>query len=166
MKTKRLTTLAVMLSISIVLSIVESALLVVLPIPIPGVKLGLANVVTLIIMYIYGDRDALMILVLRIILVGLLRGNIFSTTFFLSLSGGMVAYIMMWIMKNVKVFSIIGVSIMGAFGHSVGQIAMAIFLIERTELIYYFPYILVLSVMTGVVTGYIGKETLRIVKTI
>ena len=161
MRTKRLTLLAIMLSISIVLSIVESMLPV---IPVPGVKLGLANVVTIIIMYKYGETDALTILILRIILVGLLRGNIFSVTFFLSLSGGMTAYLMMVLFKKLKVFSIIGVSIMGAFGHSVGQIVMAIFLIERTELIYYFPYILLLSVLTGLVTGILATRSLEIIK--
>jgi heptaprenyl diphosphate synthase len=163
MKTKRITLLAIMLSLSIVLSIVESLLPV---IPIPGVKLGLANVVTLIVMYIYGEKDAFMVLLLRIVLVGLLRGNIFSVTFFLSLSGGMTAYLMMVIFKKVKVFSIIGVSIMGAFGHSVGQIVMAIFLIERAELIYYFPYVLVISVVTGVMTGLIAFKSLDIMKNV
>lgn len=160
MKTKRLTLLAVMLAASIVLSIIESQI----PVFIPGVKIGLANVVTLIIFYIYGDRDALLILVLRIVLVGMLTGKIASPTFFLSLSGGMTAYLMMFIFKHLKVFSIIGVSIMGAFGHSVGQIAMAIFLIERTELIFYLPWILVLSVTTGVITGMVSKKSLVIVK--
>ena len=160
MKTKRLTLLAVMLAASIVLSIIESQI----PVFIPGVKIGLANVVTLIIFYIYGDRDALLILVLRIVLVGMLTGKIASPTFFLSLSGGMMAYLMMFIFKHLKVFSIIGVSIMGAFGHSVGQIAMAIFLIERTELIFYLPWVLVLSVTTGVITGMVSKKSLSIVK--
>lgn len=161
MRTKRLTTLAIMLAISIVLSIVESMLPV---IPVPGVKLGLANVVTLLIMFLYGEKDAFTILLLRIILVGLLRGNIFSVTFFLSLSGGMVAYGFMVLFKQLKVFSMVGISIMGSFGHSVGQIAMAIFLIERSELIYYFPYILVLSVITGVFTGLIANRAIVIMK--
>lgn len=161
MRTKRLTTLSIMLAISIVLSIVESMLPV---IPVPGVKLGLANVVTLLIMFLYGEKDAFTVLLLRIILVGLLRGNIFSVTFFLSLSGGMVAYLFMFLFKQINRFSMVGISIMGAFGHSVGQIIMAIFLIERTELIFYFPYILVLSVATGVVTGLIANRALSIMK--
>jgi heptaprenyl diphosphate synthase len=150
-----------MLAISIVLSIVESMLPV---IPVPGVKLGLANVVTLLIMFLYGEKDAFMLLFLRIVLVGLLRGNIFSVTFFLSLSGGMVAYLMMFLFKQMKLFSMVGISIMGSFGHSVGQIAMAIFLIERSELIYYFPYVLVLSVATGVITGLIANRSIDIMR--
>lgn len=166
MKTKRLTTLAIMLSISIVLSIVESSLSALILIPIPGVKLGLANVVTLIIMYIYGDRDAFMIVLLRVVLVGLLRGNIFSMTFYLSFSGGMVAYAFMWLFKHLKVFSPVGVSIMGAFGHSVGQIVIAIIILNTKELIFYFPLILVLSVITGVFTGLLAKRSLDIMKKI
>jgi len=160
MKTKRLTLLAVMLAASIVLSIIESFI----PVFIPGVKLGLANVVTLIIFYLYGDKDAFLILILRIFLVGILVGTIWSPGFYLSLSGGLTAYVMMFLFKHLKVFSIVGVSIMGAFGHSVGQIAMAIFLIERTELIFYLPYILVLSVATGVITGIVSRKSLEIVK--
>ncbi len=160
MRTKRLTLLSIMLSVSIVLSIVESFI----PVFIPGVKIGLANVVTLIIMYLYGEKDAFLVLILRIVLVGILRGTIFSVTFYLSLSGGLSAYLLMFTFKQLRVFSMIGVSIMGAFGHSVGQIAMAIFLIERKELIYYLPYILVLSIITGVLTGMIANRSLSIVK--
>jgi heptaprenyl diphosphate synthase len=161
MRTKRLTTLSILLAISIVLSIVESMLPV---IPVPGVKLGLANVVTLVVLYLYSDKDAFVLLLLRIILVGLLRGNIFSVTFYLSFSGGMTAYLMMYIFKHINIFSLVGISIMGSFGHSVGQIIMAIFLIERTELIYYFPYILVLSVLTGILTGLLSTRVLKIMR--
>ncbi|MCF7925378.1 MAG: Gx transporter family protein [Candidatus Izimaplasma sp.] len=163
MKTKRITMLAILLSISIVLAIVESFLPV---IPVPGVKLGLANVVTLIVMYYFGEKDAFTLLIMRIVLVALLRGNIFSVTFFLSFSGGMMAYIMMILFKSLKIFSIIGVSIMGAFGHSVGQIIMAIIILDTIELIFYFPYILLLSVITGVITGFLAARSYTIMQTI
>ena len=162
MKTKRLTLLSIMLSISIVLSIVES--MIPLPIVVPGVKIGLANVVTIIIMYLYGDRDAFLILILRIVLVGLLRGSIFNVTFYLSLSGGLAAYAMMYLFKHLKRFNIISISIMGAVGHSIGQIAMAIIIIERKELILYFPYILAISIATGVLTGLVATRGLDIMK--
>ncbi len=160
MQTKRLTLLSIMLAVSIVLSIIESFI----PVFVPGVKIGLANVVTLLIMYLYGEKDSFLILILRILLVGILRGTIFSVTFYLSLSGGLAAFAMMFLFKRLRVFSLIGVSIMGAFGHSVGQILMAIFLIERAELIYYLPYVMALSVATGVLTGMIATRSLQIVK--
>lgn len=142
-----------LLAISIVLAIVETFLP---PIPVPGVKLGLANVVTLIILVIFNRKDAFIVLMIRIVLVALLRGNIFNISFFLSLSGGIMAYILMILSYKFKYFSLIGVSISGAFGHSLGQIIMAIFLLSTPSLIYYFPYILLLSIGTGVVTGYIA----------
>lgn len=142
-----------LLAISIVLAIVETFLP---PIPVPGVKLGLANVVTLIILVIFNRKDAFIVLIIRIVLVSLLRGNIFNISFFLSLSGGLMAYILMVLSYKFKYFSLVGVSISGAFGHSLGQIIMAIFLLSTPSLIYYFPYILLLSIGTGVVTGYIA----------
>lgn len=155
MKTRKITLLAILLSISIVVSIVESFLPA---IPIPGAKLGLANVITLVIMYRYSKKDAFIILLLRIILVGLLRGTIGTPTFFLSFSGGMVAYLFMYLIKITNVFSVVGVSILGAFGHSVGQIMMAIILLNTPQLIYYLPYILFISIITGVVTGLIARR--------
>jgi heptaprenyl diphosphate synthase len=105
---------------------------------------------------IFNRKDAFIVLMIRIVLVALLRGNIFNISFFLSLSGGIMAYILMILSYKFKYFSLIGVSISGAFGHSLGQIIMAIFLLSTPSLIYYFPYILLLSIGTGVVTGYIA----------
>lgn len=153
MKTKRLTLLSMLLAISIVLAIVETFLP---PIPVPGVKLGLANVVTLIVLVIFNQKDAFIVLIMRIVLVALLRGSIFNISFFLSFSGGMLAYVFMVLTYRFKHFSLVGVSISGAFGHSFGQILMAILLLSTPSLVYYFPYILLLSIGTGIVTGYIA----------
>ena len=102
MNTKRLTSLAIFLSISIVLSILESFIP---SFSVPGAKLGMANIVTLVVMYMYGEKDAFLILVLRIILVGLLRGSIFAYPFWLSVSGGMLAFSLMYTFKKLKVFA-------------------------------------------------------------
>ncbi|MCK5387727.1 MAG: Gx transporter family protein, partial [Candidatus Izimaplasma sp.] len=113
MNTKRLVTLSVFLSMSIVLSIVESFIP---SISIPGAKLGLANIMTLVILNLYGEKDAFLIVILRIFLVGLLRGTIGAPGFFLSLSGGLVAYVMMVIFLKLKIFSTVSVSVMGSLG--------------------------------------------------
>jgi len=104
-----MTTLAILLSMSIVVSIVEGMLIPLLSISIPGAKLGLANVVTLVIMYHYSEKDAFTILILRIILVGLLRGTIFNYPFFLSLNGGLVAFGLMYLFKHLKAFNMVSV---------------------------------------------------------
>ncbi|MGS0972103.1 MAG: Gx transporter family protein [Candidatus Izemoplasmataceae bacterium] len=161
MNTKKIVFLAVMLSIAIVVSIVESM------IPlfwVPGAKLGLANIVTLVVLYVYGKKDAFILLVLRILLVGLLRGTFLMPGFFLSVSGGLLAYIMMISFMRMKVFSIIGVSVTGSLGHSLGQILMAVVLLSTPELIYYFPVIFFISIPTGIFTGYVSMVFLDITK--
>ena len=161
MKTQKIVTLSIFLSISIVLSIVESFLPV---IPIVGAKLGLANIMTLVILSLYGERDALTIVFLRVLLVGMLRGSIGNPGFFLSLGGGLSAYLMMVIFMRFKVFSIISVSVMGSLGHSLGQIIVAIIILSTKELIYYFPFLFLIAIPTGFFTGTVAKKFIEITK--
>jgi len=161
MNTKRLVTLSIFLSISIVLSIVESFLPV---IPIVGAKLGLANIMTLVILSLYGEKDAFVVVILRVVLVGILRGSIGNTGFFLSLGGGLAAYLMMVIFLRLKIFNIISVSVMGSLGHSVGQIAVAIVILSTKELLYYFPFLFVIAIPTGIFTGSVAKKFIKITK--
>jgi heptaprenyl diphosphate synthase len=161
MNTKRLVTLSIFLSISIVLSIVESFLPV---IPIVGAKLGLANIMTLVILSLYGEKDAFVVVILRVVLVGILRGSIGNPGFFLSLGGGLTAYLMMVIFLRLKVFNIISVSVMGSLGHSVGQIAVAIVILSTNELVYYFPFLFLIAIPTGIFTGSVAKKFISITK--
>ncbi len=161
MNTKRIVTLSIFLSISIVLSIVESFLPV---IPIVGAKLGLANIMTLVILSLYGEKDALVVVLLRVLLVGLLRGSLGNPGFFLSLGGGLTAYLMMVIFSRLKVFSLTSISVMGSLGHSVGQIAVAIIILSTNELLYYFPFLFVIAIPTGLFTGSVAKKFIEITK--
>lgn len=161
MKTQRIVTLSIFLSISIVLSIVESFLPV---IPIVGAKLGLANIMTLVILSLYGERDAFVIVILRVILVGILRGSIGNPGFFLSLGGGLSAYVMMVLFTKLKIFSVISVSVMGSLGHSMGQILVAMVILSTKELIYYFPFLFLIAIPTGFFTGTVAKKFIEITK--
>ncbi len=155
MNTKRLVTLGLFLSMSIVLSIVESFIP---SFSIPGAKLGLANIMTLVILNLYGEKDAFLIVILRIFLVGLLRGTIGAPAFFLSLSGGFFAYTLMVIFYRLKVFSVVGVSIMGSLGHSLGQILMAMLILSLPQLAYYFPLLFLIAIPTGIFTGLVALK--------
>ena len=159
MNTKRLVTLSIFLSISIVLSIVESFLPV---IPIVGAKLGLANIMTLVILSLYGEKDAFVVVILRVLLVSILRGTIGNPGFFLSLGGGLAAYLMMVLFLRLKVFNIISVSVMGSLGHSVGQIGVAIIILSTNELVYYFPFLFAIAIPTGIFTGSVAKKFIKI----
>ncbi len=153
MNTKKAVMLGVLLAMSIVLSIVESFLPT---FGIVGAKLGLANIITIVLLYTFSEKDAFMIVVLRILLVPLLRGfNL--PTFLLSLSGGMLAFILMWSFRRLKIFSVVSVSVMGSIGHAVGQIAMAMFILDLPQIALYLPILIVIAVPTGIFVGLTGK---------
>lgn len=149
-KTKKLAILGILLSLAIIINIIEG---LIPSFKIPGVKLGLANIITLIIIYQFGYQDALIVLILRIFLSGLLRGNIISYPFLMSLIGGIFAYFTMIILHKVNIFSEIGVSVAGAIMHSIGQILVVVVMTKLTESLYYLPYILIVSIATGIFVG-------------
>lgn len=157
MKLRKTVFLSMMISVSIVLSIVESMISTTLFI-IPGVKLGLANIITLIILYIYGEREAFLVVITRILLVALISPVSTLISFALSISGGLLAIIAMILVKKIKSLSILSTSVIGSLSHMVGQIAMAIIILDTPSLIYYLPYMILLSIPTGVFTGLVGKK--------
>ena len=148
-----------MLSISVVLSIVESAIsgLIFL---VPGVKLGLANVITLIILMTMSEKDAFLVVFVRILIVALTYSGLFSNSFWISLSGGMLAIVSMILIRKTKL-SVFSVSVFGSLMHMVGQIAAAIVVSNTETLIYLLPYMIALSVPTGLITGYLAKRVIR-----
>lgn len=157
MDIKKFTRLSLLLGLSVVLSIIESFI----PIfngYIPGIKIGLANIVILFVLYKFSFKDALYISILRVILVGITRTGLFSTIFLFSLSGAILSIIFMYISKNYLKLSIIGTSIIGSIFHSIGQIIMAILLMNTINMIYYLPWILLFSLPTGLFTGIISKK--------
>lgn len=153
MSTKKAVMLAVLLAMSIVLSIVESFLP---SFGIIGAKLGLANIITIVVLYTFDDKDAFMIVILRILLVPLLRGFNFNT-FMLSLSGGMLAFFLMWAFKRMKIFNVVSVSVMGSLGHALGQVLMAMVLLDLAEIGLYFPVLFAIAIPTGIFVGMTGS---------
>ena len=156
-KTKRLCIISMLLAMAIVLNILESFI----PFGIPGVKLGLANIIILIMLYEFKPYEALAVNVLRILLVGLLRGNFLSPTFIMSLSGGMLSFLIMYLFSRIKVFSPIGVSVLGAVSHATGQVIAAIILLGTQAVLYYLPLIGLLSIGTGIISGIITRLYLK-----
>lgn len=157
METRKFTTLSMLLSLAVVLNIIES----VIPLfngYIPGLKLGLANTVILFVLYVYSFKDALYVSILRVILVGILRTGLFSIAFFFSLGGAILSVTMMFIFKKITKLSIVGISIIGSIFHSLGQIIVAMFILETANMIYYLPWLLLFSIPTGIIVGLISKE--------
>lgn len=154
---KRTCILSMLLAMAIVLNMVETLI----PIFIPGVKLGLANIIILIMLYEFKPTEALIVNLLRIIIVGLIRSTLLSPTFLMSLTGGILSYLLMLLFSRGKIFSPIGVSVLGAVGHTVGQIVIAIILLDTTAFVYYLPLIAILSVFTGVFSGMLARAYLK-----
>ena len=147
--TKAITTCAVLAALALALSYLESFFPP--PLPLPGVKLGLANIVTVFALYELGAVPALTILTARCLLGGLFAGNLSALLF--SLLGGFTAMLVMIALKHCKGLSIYGVSIGGAAAHNCGQIAAACLTLGSMAPLYYLPILLGASLITGAVTG-------------
>lgn len=126
---------------------------------IPGVKLGLANSMSLTILYLLGTWAAVLISAVRIVLTGFLFGNLFSIVY--SLAGGMLSILVMILMKRSRLFSVVGISMTGGLSHNIGQLIVAIFLVENLNLLYYLPVLLISGLITGLVIGFLSREILK-----
>ena len=157
---KKFTRLSMLLALSVALNIIETSLPL-LNGYIPGLRLGLANIVTLSILYQFSLKDALYIGILRVVLVGILRTGIFSTTFFFSLTGVLLSILFMYLAKRFLNLSIIGVSIIGSIAHSTGQVLASIFILQMSSMIYYLPWLLLFSIPTGILVGILCKQLVK-----
>jgi heptaprenyl diphosphate synthase len=160
-RTKKLTLCAVLVALALALSYTERFLPLQWLIPLPGVKLGLANIVTLIALYLMGGKYAVAILVPRCILGSIFGGGITGLLF--SLTGGMLAMGVMILCRKMPHLSIYGVSVLGAAAHSVGQILAAMGLMQSVYVLAYLPYLLGISIFTGLATGAAGAGVLRVI---
>lgn len=163
-KTKDIALCAVLTALALGLSVMENLIPVTAAIPIPGVKLGLANIVTVFALYELGAAPAVCILIARCLLGSLFAGN-FSALLY-SLLGGVTAMLVMIALKHCRRLSIYGVSIGGAAGHNVGQIAAAIIALGDTAVVGYLPVLLGVALITGTLTGFIAALLFRALKNV
>ena len=159
MKTKRLVLGAVLVAAALALSYTERLIPLQLLVPLPGVKLGLANIVTMLALYFLDTKQGFTILVLRCVLGSVFGGGISGLA--MSLTGGVLAYGVMALAKQLPLFSVYGVSILGAAAHNVGQVLAASILMGSVYTFYYLPFLLLTGLVTGMVTGTISSFTFR-----
>ena len=158
-RTKRLTLCAVLVALAMALSYTERFIPLQMVVPLPGVKLGLANIVTLMSLYLMGPKAAFAILIPRCVLGAVFGGGITGLVF--SLIGGLLAMAVMSLSRKVPAFSIYGVSILGAAAHNIGQILAAMVLMNSYYIGAYLPYLLVVALFTGFATGAACAGVLR-----
>lgn len=159
MQIKKMTQLSMYASLAVVLSIFESFIPFLDGYTIPGLKLGLANIVILYVLYTYSFKDAICITLLKVFLVALCRTGLFSYSFYFSFIGSLLSVMSMALLKKINIFSIVGVSIIGAFMHSLGQILVAIFLLD-INLLQYIAFACFLCIPTGLLTGTMSRQLL------
>ena len=150
--TKKIAYMSVFTAFAIILSYVE--VLIPINFGIPGMKLGLANLLIVLSLYYLGTKEALMINVVRIIIIGFLFGNLFSILF--SLSGGVLSFLFMYLLKKIKIFGIISVSAIGGISHNIGQLIIAAFVVSTYSILYYVPVLIIAGLITGVLIGIIA----------
>lgn len=126
---------------------------------VPGVKLGLANIVTMVLLYTLGARSAAGITAVRILLSGILFGTGFSIVY--SAAGAVLSILVMMLLKSTDKFSYIGVSVAGGVFHNAGQILVAILVLETGALVYYLPILIVAGLVAGFIIGFLSGFLIR-----
>ena len=158
--TKKIALCGVLTALAMIFSYIESVIPI--PIPVPGIKLGVANIAVITILYVLGVKEAIVINLLRIALTALLFGNVNS--FLFSISGAVLSLTIMIIIKKLDFFSCIGVSVCGGVMHNVGQIIAAVFIMGSDAIVFYLPVLIVSGVFTGVVIGVVSGIVAKHVK--
>lgn len=157
MNQKKIAYLGLFAAVAIIFGYVES--LIPFFAGIPGIKLGLANLAVLFILEKYTWKEASVVSIVRIFVIGFLFGNLFSILY--SLAGAALSLTVMTIMKKKSGFSILGISVAGGVSHNVGQLIVAAIIVENTSLLYYAPALLISGVVTGLLIGMLTREVLR-----
>lgn len=161
-KTQKIVVISLLVAQALVLHLVER--LIPFNFGVPGAKLGLANIITLVSIYLFGFKETLTVVILRVILSSLLGGNV--SGFLFSISGGILSFLIMYILKVIgrEKISVIGISIVGAVFHNIGQILMAAIIIENLNIFIYLPLLLLSSVVTGLFVGITVKYIIKFLK--
>lgn len=161
MKAKKLTLLSLFCAVAMIMSYLESLV----PLPLPfGIKVGLPNIIIIFILYRIGAKEAIAVSIVRVLLVSLLFGNALSLAY--SIVGAVLSISIMILLKNLKFFSSIAVSVVGGIAHNAGQIIVACFIMETIEISYYLPILAVSGIVAGVLVGIAGNLMINKIKNV
>ena len=147
--TKKLTLLAMMITFAIVLSYVESKIPAF--VAIPGVKIGLANIVVIFVLYKLGIKEAILISGVRVFIISMLFGNPISLIY--SIAGAFLSLSVMFLLKKLTPLKEVAVSVVGGVMHNVGQIAVASVILDTNVVVYYLPFLILSGTIAGIAVG-------------
>ena len=160
-RNKKIANMAMLVVLAMIFSYVES--LIPINFGVPGMNLGIANLVTVTGIYFLALPEILLVVVMRVLLIGFMFGNGMSIIY--SLAGGILSVLVMTLLKRAKGFSEVGVSIAGGIAHNIGQLIVAAIVVENMKLVYYLPALLIAGTITGCLIGMLSKKMLPVVKT-
>ncbi len=154
MKHKNLAFLGIFLALALILSYVES--LIPFFFGVPGMKLGLTNLVIVVLLYCMGSREAYLISIVRVILAGFLFGNLFSIIY--SLAGALLSLTVMMLIKKTGRYLVVTVSTVGGICHNIGQLIVAALVVNSYNIFSYLPVLLIAGLVTGLIIGLVSQE--------
>ena len=157
---KRVAYCAMLSALAMVFGYVEA--LIPFSFGVPGMKLGIANLVIVVSLHLLPTYQVFFIQLIRIVLISFLFGNMSMMMY--SLAGGILSFLVMRFVKKTGIFSIIGVSICGGVSHNVGQLIMAGLAVQTIKIIYYFPMLLIGGLITGCLIGMLAQRILERIK--
>ena len=149
MNTKNITMYGLFTALAMIMSLIE--ILMPIPRPGPGIKVGFPNLIILFVLYRFGAKTAIAVSLVRVLLVSLLFGNFLGLAY--SLAGAVLSLVVMILLKATDMFSTLGVSVVGGIFHNVGQIIVACILMSTSEISYYMPVLIITGTAAGIVVG-------------
>lgn len=160
MKVKKVAVLGLCVALAMIMSYIES--LFPLNLAVPGIKMGLANIVIIFLLYRVGFSSACIVSLIRVFLVSMLFGNVMMMAY--SIAGAVLSLAVMLVLKKCGKFSVVGVSIAGGVAHNAGQIIMAVILLGAKQIAYYLPVLTFTGTVTGVLIGIAASVVIKRVK--
>ena len=153
--TKKFVYVTLLAAMAISINVLESTFIPAMPF---GIRFGLANIIALITIEMFGVKEMLIVNTMRVVIGSLLRGTIFGSTFWISLTGVFISSLVIIICKKLLKLPIISTSMLSAIGHSVGQVLMVSFIYTQVSMVAIIPYLLMSAIPTGILTGYVALE--------
>ncbi len=157
MKTKKIAMLGLCIALAMIMSYIE--VLVPLSFAVPGIKMGLANIVIIFVLYKFTVKEAALVSIIRVILVSLLFSNAMAMAY--SVAGAVLSLGAMFLLKKTDKFSVTGVSVVGGVMHNAGQIVMAMILLGTKQIALYLPVLIITGTATGVVIGIVAGLVIK-----
>jgi heptaprenyl diphosphate synthase len=157
---RRIASCAVLTALALIFSYIE--FLIPVSVAIPGIKLGIANIVVVVALYSLGAKYAGFINIVRVLLSALLFGNMFSAIY--SMAGALLSFVVMLLLKKTDKFSIAGVSMAGGVAHNMGQLIVAALVISDLRMFYYYPVLMISGLITGIAIGILSTIILNYTK--